>query len=106
MPEVRRCKEYIEDRMSELIPQGALEQSSGDFKVLSIKDVDTFHRIAQSLGIKEILKKRNIHYYITLPDSSEWAIILSYNIPQFEKQYGSMYKITKVTDRPIYLEGQ
>lgn len=101
--EIIKCKKYIEDLMGEPIPTYALEESCGNMKVLSIIKIDAYHKIAQSLGITELLKKQNIYYHILLPDKSKWSIILSHLSPEywkFEQTYGTNYHIKVVRERP------
>ena len=96
-----QCKRYLEDKLGEPISESALEESSGDMRVFAIKDIDVYHKVAQSLNVSQLMKKRNIHYNIYLPDKSRWSVILSNNSNwQFEQKYGDKYNIIRVKERP------
>ena len=91
----QRCIDFISEKLKQPLEEGSLEFYTWK-NMLGIRDVDRFHKIAQSLSIKELKKLGGIHYYLGIPrdNGNYWEVMLvGPQSEEFLQKYGSQYEV-------------
>ena len=95
---ITRLKQFIEDKLGEGSDKSSLEYRSWKYE-LNVRNLDTYHNIAQAFNIKELIDANHkISYKLRVPDPPSmpelWTVRLSDNLNQeFLTKYGHNYKI-------------